>query len=156
MGGLPDQIVKSVPKNWRKKLKECYEKHFGKTGKAKNNISLCMYAAPLKSYSNSYSHRYGTLLTGDINLSCNVIDDMKIHFGINRWKFLEMVQVPHHGSQHSWTLGNTAKFLPAKFVQCATPTKNHPHINVITDLINYKGTVYNANRKLPVNYTFIY
>lgn len=134
-----DQHITSLPKDWRKKLKHCYEKHFGKTGEAKNNISLCMYAAPLDL--NLQKSRYATLLTGDINLSSNVIDDMEVHLGINRWDSLGTVQVPHHGSQHSWTLGNTARFMPATFVQCATPTKLHPHSKVVADLASYGARV---------------
>lgn len=149
-----DQQITNLPKDWRKKLKHCYEKHFGKTGKAKNNISLCMYAAPLDI--NLQKSRYATLLTGDINLSSNVIDDMEAHLGINRWDSLGIVQVPHHGSQHSWTVGNTARFIPATFVQCATPTKLHPHSKVVADLASYGARVRVANRQLPVAYSFLY
>lgn len=39
--------IYSLPTNWRAQLKACYEKHFGSTGKAKNNISLCLYVAPI-------------------------------------------------------------------------------------------------------------
>ncbi|WP_288420498.1 hypothetical protein [uncultured Acinetobacter sp.] len=149
-----DQQITNLPKDWRKKLKHCYEKHFGKTGEAKNNISLCMYAAPLDI--NLQKSRYATLLTGDINLSSNVIDDMEAHLGINRWDSLGIVQVPHHGSQHSWTVGNTARFMPATFVQCATPTKLHPHSKVVADLASYGARVYLADRQLPVAYSFLY
>lgn len=149
-----DQNITNLPKDWRKKLKHCYEKHFGKTGDAKNNISLCMYAAPLDL--NLQKSRYATLLTGDINLSSNVIDDMEAHLGINRWDSLGIVQVPHHGSQHSWTVGNTARFMPATFVQCATTTKLHPHSKVVADLASYGARVRVANRQLPVAYSFLY
>ena len=151
-----NQHINKLPANWRKILKNCYEQHFGHTGKAKNNISLCMYAAPLKTNSNLYNSRHATLLTGDINLSCNVVDDMEIHFGRNRWQSLKIVQVPHHGSKYSWTAGNTAKFIPARFVQCVTPTKNHPHLNVTADLVNFGGIVYEADRKSAVNYSYTY
>ncbi|MBU3120042.1 hypothetical protein KPE71_07165 [Acinetobacter soli] len=143
-----NQKINKLPSNWRKILKNCYEQHFGHTGKAKNNISLCMYAAPMGI--NSDKLNCATLLTGDINISCNVIDDMKMHFGVDRWKSFKLVQVPHHGSQHSWTTGNTAKFIPAIFIQCVTPTKNHPHSNVTADLVNFGARVYEANRKSAV------
>lgn len=148
------QNIKSLPYDWRKKLKRCYEKHFGSTGKAKNNISLCVYAAPLKAH--KYPYGLGTLLTGDINLSRNVIDDMKMHFGIKRWQSLEVVQIPHHGSQHSWTVGNTAEFTQVKFIQCVTPTKNHPHAKVKADLANYGAIVDEATRKKPVDYSYLF
>jgi hypothetical protein len=39
--------ISVLPTNWRAQLKACYEQHFGSTGQAKNNISLCLYVAPL-------------------------------------------------------------------------------------------------------------
>ncbi|MCK0913119.1 hypothetical protein KTI56_05515 [Acinetobacter pittii] len=151
-----DQHINNLQKDWRKKLKNCYEKHFGKTGKAKNNISLCMYSAPAEINSSPYRTRFATLLTGDINLSPKVIDDMELHFGKNRWQSIGVVQVPHHGSKYSWTVGNTAKLMPAIFVHCANPTIKHPHPDVKADLQNSTAIVFEANRKLSVDYNFRY
>jgi hypothetical protein len=39
--------ISSLPTNWRAQLKVCYEQHFGSTGQAKNNISLCLYVGPI-------------------------------------------------------------------------------------------------------------
>ncbi|MBV8659044.1 MAG: hypothetical protein JO142_14555 [Burkholderiales bacterium] len=43
--GLDKPLTGWAP-DWRAKLKKCYESHFGSSGAAKNNISLCMYVAP--------------------------------------------------------------------------------------------------------------
>ncbi|OMQ17577.1 hypothetical protein [Serratia oryzae] len=141
--------LSTMPANWRKILKNCYEKHFGHTGKAKNNISLCMYAAPVQmeisefwvgSNQNLYpttfspTSRLATLCTGDIHLTPNVISDLRNHLGPMRWDKIGLIQVPHHGSQHSWTVGNAALLAPAQFLYCASGTKHHPHPVVKKDL----------------------
>lgn len=138
--GLHQEII-DLPVNWRQTLKDLYETHFGSTGEAKNNISLCMYAAPL-----SKRMRLGTLFNGDINLTSGVIEDMKAHFGQHRWLSLIGVQVPHHGSQHCWAAGNATSFEKVSFIQCATPTKYHPHELVIKDLNAHGCRVFSASR----------
>ncbi|HHQ4929997.1 TPA: hypothetical protein ACSP88_003469 [Aeromonas hydrophila] len=149
------QGVGGLPVGWRQTLKNCYEKHFGRTGEAKNNISLCMYAAPLDKHFIFTDHP-ATLLTGDINLTHDVIDDMQIHFGNHRWRLLGRVQVPHHGSQHYWAVGNATRFENAQFVQCATPTKHHPHRAVTADL-NFAGSiVHHANRTTAISSGYFY
>lgn len=164
-------INSSIDTEWRKKLKTCYEKHFGSTNKAKNNISLCMYASPnvhsnlfsfifsdydiypLHSYDRSYG--YGLIFTGDINLTTPVLDDFIAHLGTERWENRALFQIPHHGSASCWENGHAKKIQPAYFVQCATPTSKHPSKFVLDDLNGEKSIVYNASRKNSVFfYTF--
>lgn len=149
------QGISGLPLGWRQTLKSCYEKHFGRTGEAKNNISLCMYAAPLGK-DIIFTGYPATLLTGDINLTSDVIDDMQMHLGNHRWLSLGRVQVPHHGSQHCWVAGNAKRFGNAQFVQCATPTKLHPHTAVTTDLNNHKRIVHYADRTTAVYGCYFY
>ena len=147
------QKITNLPVNWRQTLKDSYETHFGSTGEAKNNISLCMYAAPL-----TKCRDFGTLFTGDINLTSDVIEDMKTHFGQHRWLSLIGVQVPHHGSQHCWAVDNATHFDLNKvcFIQCATPTKYHPHDVVTKDLNKYGCTVCSASRTSPAHAYYCY
>lgn len=147
------QKITNLPVNWRQTLKDSYETHFGSTGEAKNNISLCMYAAPL-----TKCRDFGTLFTGDINLTSDVIEDMKTHFGQHRWLSLIGVQVPHHGSQHCWAVDNATRFDLNKvcFIQCATPTKYHPHDVVTKDLNKYGCTVCSASRTSPAHAYYCY
>ncbi|GKX58079.1 hypothetical protein [Leminorella grimontii] len=154
--------INKLPANWRKTLKGCYEKHFGNSSYAKNNISLCMYAAPsIKSCLEAVTSRkpltLATLFTGDINLTAAVISDMEAHFGEKCWSSLGMVQIPHHGSKNSWPQGNAIRFNNAQFVQCATPTKiNHPHKDVTEDLDRNSKKVHHANRKTSVCWCYRY
>lgn len=157
------QPLSKMPTGWRKTLKNCYENHFGHSGKAKNNISLCMYAAPIRAtpcqfYVSNYYHvalyakmptvRLATLCTGDIHLTSSVISDIQNHLGTQRWNRIGLVQVPHHGSQHSWEPGNASLLAPAQFVHCASGTKHHPHPIVQADLSS--SVVYTADRKQNV------
>lgn len=161
----------TMPLGWRKTLKSCYEKHFGQTGKAKNNISLCMYTAPTRNnvsdflvIRNSQAQNYpfhpthlfypryplfstsrlATLCTGDITLTSSVIADLKSHLGLQRWDKIGLIQVPHHGSQHSWKSGNAGLLAPAQFLHCASGSKHHPHPKVMKDLIGF--VVHTADR----------
>ncbi|UUE11276.1 hypothetical protein NMX13_06785 [Dickeya zeae] len=160
--------LSTMPTNWRKILKNCYEKHFGHTGKAKNNISLCMYAAPaqivasefcIRSNQNRYTtalsptSRLATLCTGDIHLTPNVISDLRNHLGQMRWDKIGLIQVPHHGSQHSWTVGNAALLAPAQFLHCASGSKHHPHPVVKRDLGG--SIVHTADCKYAVSINYI-
>ena len=167
-------------KGWRKRIKECYDKHFGSNGHERNDISLCVLARPLINevdfpecvlgtptapdcdevlevcpewprcplcWPNRYvagcersispSGRQALLLTGDLALDCAEIGAMQGHFGNWRWQQIGLAQVPHHGSRHSWTVGNAARFGNAQFVQCV-PTvskyNDHPHPAVVADL----------------------
>ncbi|CAI0871708.1 DNA internalization-related competence protein ComEC/Rec2 [Serratia plymuthica] len=157
-----DRGISSLPLNWRKQLKACYEKHFGHSAKAKNNISLCMYAGPLSSRWHSKNihlwriDRPSMLLTGDINLTREVIRDMNRHFGAARWNMLGVIQVPHHGSKSCWPKGNASLFIPALFVQCASGTIHHPHPLVINDLKCPGSFTVNADRKNSVNIHYCY
>lgn len=158
-----DGDVRSMPVNWRARLKACYEKHFGHSSKARNNISLCMYAGPVGRTQFRFFPRYAMfpfqpsiLMTGDINLNPYVIDDMQRHFGPFRWNRLGVIQVPHHGSCHCWNAGNTRHFRPANFVQCATGTKHHPHADVTYDLLSHGASVFHADRSTSVNFGYFY
>lgn len=83
------------------------------------------------------SDRQALLLTGDLALNSNEIMSMQAHFGARRWNEIGLTQVPHHGSQHSWKIGNASHFAASQFVLCV-PTvskhNNHPHAIVIADL----------------------
>ncbi|HGC1867776.1 TPA: hypothetical protein ACIX5I_005372, partial [Escherichia coli] len=40
----------------------------------------------------------------------------------------------NHGSKDYWSPENASLFVPAIFVQCVTPSKNHPHPDVTLDI----------------------
>ncbi|WP_236032163.1 hypothetical protein [Dickeya parazeae] len=158
-------ISSSLDADWREKLKTCYQKHFGSTNKAKNNISLCMYASPkitphghcfiFARCQESYNiHSPGLIFTGDINLTTLVLDDFESHLGTDRWKNCGLFQIPHHGSANCWEKGHTKRIKPAYFVQCATPTLKHPSQFVLDDLNGEKSIVYNASRQNPVHFSY--
>lgn len=164
---LHQSINSSLDAEWREKLKTCYQKHFGSTSKAKNNISLCMYASPkitprghcfiFGRCQESYNiHSSGLIFTGDINLTTPVLNDFKSHLGIGRWMNCGLFQIPHHGSADCWEKGHTKRIKPAYFVQCATPTLKHPSQFVLDDLNSEKSIVYNASRQNPVHFSYCF
>ncbi|QHQ18937.1 hypothetical protein GMW71_00070 [Pectobacterium brasiliense] len=97
--------------------------------------------------------RMTTLCTGDITLTSGVIADLKNHLGPQRWDKIGLIQVPHHGSQHSWQCGNTALLAPAQFLHCASGTKHHPHPKVVKDLNGV--VVHTADRTNGVSISYI-
>ncbi|NRH24330.1 hypothetical protein [Pantoea stewartii] len=164
---LHRSINSSIDVQWREKLKICYQKHFGSTNKAQNNISLCMYASPkitphdglffFGQCQDSYNiHSSGLVFTGDINLTTPVLDDLKSHLGVDRWMNCGLFQIPHHGSATCWEKGHTKRIKPAYFVQCANPTLKHPSQFVLDDLNGEKSIVYNASRQNPVHFSYFF
>lgn len=159
--------VSALPSKWREQLKACYQTHFGSTPKGKNNISLCLYVRPLltnsrikacnlflaeKADPKKNDHRVAenfdplrpaTLYTGDLTMDKDVISAMTSHFGSYRWAQIGLTQVPHHGSEHSWSKGNALLLKDSAFVHCAPGTSAHPHHDVVTDL--EKSVVFTAD-----------
>jgi hypothetical protein len=68
---------------------------------------------------------------------------MKSHFGMHGWDEIGVTQVPHHGSRHSWAIGNAALLAPSAFVHCAPGSIAHPHASVKADLVGH--TVFTAD-----------
>lgn len=163
-------------RQWRKKLRDAYDRHFGKSSQARNNISLCLMtrvSIPLckrwcflcELYGQRYECNCGpygrvcrqckilylrrergypgcsagtaSLCLGDLTVTASTIDSMQRHFA-HRWDALAAVQVPHHGSHHSWSKGNATRFDPYLFVQCVPDaSRHHPHPSVESDIRQY-------------------
>ncbi|MDI3150067.1 MBL fold metallo-hydrolase [Serratia nevei] len=147
-------LSRSPKKGWRDALRAVYVKHFGNSGQQRNNISLCLSIRPLggkaeccRIFSDrdiccptsrcrvSIIERAGTLLLGDLRIDNTTLDEMHTHFGAVRWADIGTVQVPHHGSQHSWEPGVAAVFGPERFIHCIPDVStDHPHKSVNDDL----------------------
>lgn len=168
------------PAGWRGQLKKCYMMHFGSGGAARNDISLCMYSAPLRGsfglqrcrifsdhgaagaivdidacYS-SDDFLPGLLCTGDLQVNATVISEMRSHLGCSRWNTIGLTQIPHHGSKHSWTSGNAAHFSSSEFVHCAPGSSLHPHNDVISDLSGRIAHTADYNNSVNLKYHFYY
>jgi hypothetical protein len=158
-------------------LKGCYDKHFGNSASARNNISLCVFsgavgsviAEPCKIFDLPYQgtgfahtvvpfgfgRKTGLLLTGDILLRSKIRDRMTKHFGYQRWDNIHLMQIPHHGSKHSWQTGLAAGLSHAVSVFCvpdSNPKGQHPHSAVLMDL--QKTTSVLANYSQVVMHAF--
>ncbi|WLI13447.1 MULTISPECIES: hypothetical protein [Pseudomonas] len=141
--GLPNHKPKP---HWRDKLRSIYDKHFGQSAKARNNISLCLltrmirpcdYFCPLCAVHGTRHPQphVATLLLGDLKVDSLTIQSMAKHFGSQRWRRLSVVQVPHHGSALSWKPGNARLLQAATYVQCVPDTSPyHPHKDVVADI----------------------
>lgn len=163
-------------RGWRDELKTCYSRHFGNSGAERNNISLCVMVRPMATNGtrpcrifekvqdvfgrmvgniSTYTEAQTLLLTGDLALDSDVIRAMHSHFHSWRWNALGVVQVPHHGSHHSWKYGNAACFPDPQFVHCVpTPPRgpHHPHGDVVHDLVGQ--TVHEATYEVPVVHSY--
>lgn len=146
--GYPGEQPKT---NWRKKLRYLYDHHFGKSSKKRNSISLCLYVRPLCDYpyvynacKNELQDRYSSLSLGDFTITPYNLNSLETHLGKERWESLAMVQVPHHGSRHSWHSGAAAKFGAPYFVHCIPDSSvHHPHPEVENDLKNHDKLIAN-------------
>lgn len=150
-------LSKAPRRSWREALRKVYDRHFGHASQARNNISLCLLVRPRAAnvgscsifYSGSFTrpsanwapdlNKAGVLLLGDLRIDSAVINEMQDHFGAFRWNAISGVQVPHHGSLHSWTAGNAAAFAPQWFVHCVPDSSaHHPHELVEQDLAGFE------------------
>ena len=154
---LEDQNTSNLIKN----LKSIYEKHFGKSSKKRNDISLCLLSRSVKSSPPrdcrwfyrlashwlyvSYSfipvqkgvNKSALLLTGDISIDRKTATAMCQHFGPTRCNDLYVMQIPHHGSKGSWSVGLANIFQNAFSVLCVPnfdTAGHHPHPKVIADI----------------------
>jgi hypothetical protein len=167
----------STPRReWRDALKKCYERHFGSSSQDRNNISLCLltrpiaekYVCPCSIYcrelepmtarcacSSALRRRPGLLCLGDLRIDVDTRSEISTHFG-SRWSQIGVVQVPHHGSQHSWEKGNAKALNPECFIHCIpSESKNHPHSSVVADLANHKVYIADYEKSIQFPYCFL-
>lgn len=152
------QLLAADAGNLRKRLRACYEKHFGDSGPARNDISLCVYSAPIAEvkaeacgwFEHPHStlgdaslslpcdpEKRGLLMTGDISLDEGGRAAMESHYGRRRWLSLHVMQIPHHGSKNSW-VGRLARKCFHNFSVFCVPDydalHHHPHYSVLKDV----------------------
>ena len=149
-------------------LEIVYEDEFGSTGVAKNRISLVVYTGPLNRSDLTGFRIFGGLTTqgagspywpyaydlcdpaaepckmsvgyfGDFPLtSLRRLNKIKSHFGKRRWSWIEVVQIPHHGSRHSWFPGARAHFEhQASLISSARLSAKLPSQEVLDDLTDH-------------------
>jgi len=155
---------------WRSELREIFDRHFGSSGQARNNISLCLMVRPLINVEpcelfdkrngilDASMKRGGLLCLGDLRIDTPTIQSMQAHFGPERWRSLAAVQVPHHGSKHSWESGSAAKFSPDHFIHCVPDRSggHHPHKDVKNDLGIVPVHRADYSSKVVVDYHFLW
>lgn len=61
-----------------------------------NNTSIVIYHAPFE-----VCDKYGTLITGDIDLNHGFVNDILNYFN-NDLKYVGLFSIPHHGSDKNW------------------------------------------------------
>lgn len=152
---------------WLSALRSCYDKHFGHSALARNNVSLCVLSRPLVSglaQQCSLFHlpelgfacgqvllpveaeRQGLLLTGDLSINTDCADKMAAHFGTARWAAISVLQIPHHGAERAWRSGNSHRIGHSTSVFCVPdwdPNGQHPHSSVLLDTSNTRSAFAN-------------
>jgi hypothetical protein len=153
--------LRSDPNKFFKKLRAIYEEHFGGSSHERNDISLCVLSRSVRSsdasgcrwffkshgYSSNVSYSFipvpddemksALLLTGDISIDSNIAQQMRSHFGDERWSDLLVMQIPHHGSKKSWAAGAARNFQNIFSVLCVPnfdAAGHHPHADVMADI----------------------
>lgn len=164
---------------WREKIRKIYDDHFGDSPEGRNDISLVIYSNYIQkpseidlmwpyrdfmfcedlrlpvSYVPISKDKTGLMLTGDITLRKSDISVLKSHLGNPRWKSINLFQVPHHASIHSWEVGS-ANSLPSEFNVLCVPDSDksghHPHIDVLHDFKNKKIFFANYSTSVVMNF----
>jgi len=164
----PGRLVMAIlNESDRKKLRNCYHHIRGNH----NDVSLALWHGPIQMHARVRARsgpqgRFlrrtsafgvsngGTLLTGDLTCTDQVVDKMQRHFGgwLRESAFL---YVPHHGSLHSWSSRLLAVTTPAIMPIISAGINNgyrHPHPQVIDSLENTNGGVrwFVSNEHSPV------
>ena len=144
------------------KLKDLYDARFGKTGLARNVISLFMYAGPISSSAGDYARQHRVVLssrnerrtffsrwdarsavlyTGDGYLnSPKRFAALKDYLQVHRMSDVSCLQVMHHGAEGNWHEGLAKKFSPDISVFSSDPDHKgfgHPHGCVVRDFLKY-------------------
>ena len=140
----------------RKELKDCYHHIRGNH----NDVSLVFWHGPMQAQAEARLTtgartrgwrqsagvsvcNGGTLLTGDLTCTNQIVQKMVHHFSgqLSESAFL---QVPHHGSLHSWNTRLLTATSPEIMPVICAGIRNgysHPHPQVIDDLDNTNGGV---------------
>lgn len=129
------------------------------------NIIYYPYPYPyLYPYSYYYYYRWydksknAILYTGDASLNKDsLLTDLKKSLGPNRMTKISCLQVPHHGSKHSWHEGLAQKLSPNISVFSSDPRDprgySHPNIEVLTDFFLNTPILVNKNFMLELEIT---
>jgi hypothetical protein len=150
-------------------------------GAAQNRISLIVYAGPIDRQLLEYVGVWGSLAPawlpedyfprhewivsssperkasigyfGDFPLTKpERVTTVQNHFSLHRWNRLQVVQIPHHGSIHSWYAGASKEFHHGiSVISSARHSKDHPSQIVIDDLDKYGVVLVNELQRAEFN-----
>ncbi len=139
--------------DWRQALRCCYDKLFGPTSRARNAVSLFLWAGPLGTWDRLNAlgpppqsawapggawgaEGPGVVYTGDGYLDNSTrLADLTTHLG-GRSNRIGVIQVMHHGSRHNWHSGVATRLKPKVSVYSSNPKHgrfDHPHPLVQAD-----------------------
>ncbi|MGA2870062.1 MAG: hypothetical protein ABSF34_13000 [Verrucomicrobiota bacterium] len=153
----PNRLIASIcDEEDRQQLRNCYHHIRGNH----NDVSLVLWHGPIQPpalarlSSGGRTHGWrlaagyprcngGTLLTGDLTCTDRVVQNMEKHFS-GRLRESAILQVPHHGSLHSWNVKLLGVTSPAVMSIISSGISNgyrHPHPQVIDSLSNTNGGI---------------
>ena len=165
------EIIQKNSTNPVWELREFYKDVFGESYN-KNIISQYLYIREITNdtayniiyYPYLYSYYYyrwydesknAILYTGDASLiKDSLLTDLEESLGPNRMTKISCLQVPHHGSKHSWHQGLAQKLSPNISVFSSDPREySHPNIEVLTDFFLNTPILVNKNFMLELEIT---
>ena len=147
-----------------RQLRCMYRQVFGADASGRNDISLVTYTGPLKRRLRSAHYRcrnhcqypstrngrgphagqeqdcndgsISALYTGDLTFKNGATQAVRRFLGDGRWDRICFLQVPHHGSRHSWDLGQANEWSHdwSVFSAGLNNGHQHPHQEVLDDL----------------------
>ncbi len=156
-----EQLIEDPDISILNAIKATYDEAFGSNPKARNLISLFLYAGQMPNEKRGFwesfrGHRYnhrlsidyrsgffksGIFYTGDGYLDTAIcLQRFKAFMGPRRINRPLAFQVMHHGSSGNWRAGLAKQFRPSISVFSSDPLrgkKPHPHANVVRDFLPY-------------------
>jgi hypothetical protein len=153
------------------RIRDQYDKSFGKSAIDRNIISMFLFAGPCQSnilasttvygssdFISSFrvldSYKNGILYTGDGYLNTKLkLRQLVEFFGEKRISRIGCLQVMHHGASGCWHFGVAKTLSPRVSVFSSNPdhkSLKHPHAEVVKDFLPYHPVQVDKNNFLEV------
>lgn len=158
------------------RVRDSFDKNFGKSALKRNSISLYLFAGPCVSniryhngvvFSESEHQVYhysnctkttadGVLFSGDGYLdSKKKLDSLMTFFGKDRISRIACFQVMHHGARGCWHAGVAKSLSPRFSVFSSDPERaplKHPHAEVVRDFLPYGPIQVDIQRHFTIKF----
>lgn len=151
------------------RIRDSYDKNFGKSPFKRNVISLFLFAGPclknnygvgminnngVREIRHFYNDKNGILYTGDAHLdNKNKLQELINFMGRDRISRIGCFQVMHHGARGCWYSGIAKELSPYISVFSSDPERSnlkHPHAEVVKDFLPFNPVQVDKERFINI------